>query len=199
MNRTKKAGLSVKSGLSLMCIVCLLCGLLCGFFWLAGESSALAAGPDGSAPAAKTVVSGDVSLAAPERDEKLAVQAAAQGDLAGRAHGRRRHGRRRLHRDRHLRLHARVCGRPLRRLLLRARRCGLAPGGCVRRDARPRERHGHGRRHRDRHGRRRGHRGDLRRDVLHGPTAAASTRPTACMPSTGKWCCRWRIWRRSSA
>ena len=41
MNRTKKAGLSVKSGLSLMCIVCLLCGLLCGFFWLAGESSAL--------------------------------------------------------------------------------------------------------------------------------------------------------------
>ena len=78
MNRTKKAGLSVKSGLSLMCIVCLLCGLLCGFFWLAGESSALAAGPDGSAPAAKTVVSGDVSLAAPERDEKLAVQAAAQ-------------------------------------------------------------------------------------------------------------------------
>ena len=32
MNRTKKAGLSVKSGLSLMCIVCLLCGLLCGFF-----------------------------------------------------------------------------------------------------------------------------------------------------------------------
>ncbi len=52
MNRTKKAGLSVKSGLSLMCIVCLLCGLLCGFFWLAGESSALAAGPDGSAPAA---------------------------------------------------------------------------------------------------------------------------------------------------
>ena len=78
MNRTKKAGLSVKSGLSLMCIVCLLCGLLCGFFWLAGESSALAAGPDGSAPAAKAVVSGDVSLAAPERDEKLAVQAAAQ-------------------------------------------------------------------------------------------------------------------------
>ena len=78
MNRTKKAGLSVKSGLSLMCIVCLLCGLLCGFFWLAGESSALAAGPDGSAPAAKTVVSGDVSLAAPEHDEKLAVQAAAQ-------------------------------------------------------------------------------------------------------------------------
>ena len=75
MNRTKKAGLSVKSGLSLMCIVCLLCGLLCGFFWLAGESSALAAGPDGSAPAAKTVVSGDVSLAAPERDEKLAVHA----------------------------------------------------------------------------------------------------------------------------
>ena len=47
-------------------------------FWLAGESSALAAGPDGSAPAAKTVVSGDVSLAAPEHDEKLAVQAAAQ-------------------------------------------------------------------------------------------------------------------------
>ena len=45
MNRTKKAGLSVKSGLSLMCVVCLLCGLLCGFFWLAGESSALAAGP----------------------------------------------------------------------------------------------------------------------------------------------------------
>ena len=43
MNRTKKAGLSVKSGLSLMCIVCLLCGLLCGFFWLAGENSALAA------------------------------------------------------------------------------------------------------------------------------------------------------------
>ena len=40
MNRTKKAGLSVKSGLSLMCIVCLLCGLLCGFFWLAGENSA---------------------------------------------------------------------------------------------------------------------------------------------------------------
>ena len=78
MNRTKKAGLSVKSGLSLMCIVCLLCGLLCGFFWLAGESSALAAGPDGSAPAAKAVVSGDVSLAAPEHDEKLAVQAAAQ-------------------------------------------------------------------------------------------------------------------------
>ena len=78
MNRTKKAGLSVKSGLSLMCIVCLLCGLLCGFFWLAGESSALAAGPDGSALAAKAVVSGDVSLAAPERDEKLAVQAAAQ-------------------------------------------------------------------------------------------------------------------------
>ena len=78
MNRTKKAGLSVKSGLSLMCVVCLLCGLLCGFFWLAGESSALAAGPDGSAPAAKTVVSGDVSLAAPEHDEKLAVQAAAQ-------------------------------------------------------------------------------------------------------------------------
>jgi len=53
MNRTKKAGLSVKSGLSLMCIVCLLCGLLCGFFWLAGESSALAAGPDGRPPAAK--------------------------------------------------------------------------------------------------------------------------------------------------
>ena len=78
MNRTKKASLSVKSGLSLMCIVCLLCGLLCGFFWLAGESSALAAGPDGSALAAKAVVSGDASLAAPERDEKLAVQAAAQ-------------------------------------------------------------------------------------------------------------------------
>ena len=78
MNRTKKAGLSVKSGLSLMCIVCLLCGLLCGFFWLAGENSALAAGPDGSALAAKAVVSGDASLAAPERDEKLAVQAAAQ-------------------------------------------------------------------------------------------------------------------------
>lgn len=38
MNRTKKAGLSVKSGLSLMCIVCLLCGLLCGFFWLAGKT-----------------------------------------------------------------------------------------------------------------------------------------------------------------
>ena len=47
MNRTKKAGLSVKSGLSLMCIVCLLCGLLCGFFWLAGESPVLAAGLDG--------------------------------------------------------------------------------------------------------------------------------------------------------
>ena len=78
MNRTKKAGLSVKSGLSLMCIVCLLCGLLCGFFWLAGENSVLAAGPDGSALAAKAVVSGDASLAAPERDEKLAVQAAAQ-------------------------------------------------------------------------------------------------------------------------
>ena len=78
MNRTKKAGLSVKSGLSLMCIVCLLCGLLCGFFWLAGENSALAAGPDGSALAAKAVVSGDASLAAPERGEKLAVQAAAQ-------------------------------------------------------------------------------------------------------------------------
>ena len=74
MNRTKKAGLSVKSGLSLMCIVCLLCGLLCGFFWLAGENSALAAGPDGSALAAKAVVSGDASLAAPERGEKLAVQ-----------------------------------------------------------------------------------------------------------------------------
>ena len=50
MNRTKKASLSVKSGLSLMCIVCLLCGLLCGFFWLAGENSALAAGPDGNDP-----------------------------------------------------------------------------------------------------------------------------------------------------
>ena len=55
MNRTKKAGLSVKSGLSLMCIVCLLCGLLCGFFWLAGENSALAAGPDGSALAEETL------------------------------------------------------------------------------------------------------------------------------------------------
>ncbi len=78
MKQIKRAGQSVRSGLSLMCIVCLLCGLLCGFFWLAGENSALAAGPDGSALAAKAVVSGDASLAAPERDEKLAVQAAAQ-------------------------------------------------------------------------------------------------------------------------
>ena len=101
MNRTKKASLSVKSGLSLMCIVCLLCGLLCGFFWLAGENSALAAGPDGSALAAKAVVSGDASLAARARREARGAGRRA-GDLAGRAHGRRRHGRRRLHRDRHL-------------------------------------------------------------------------------------------------
>ena len=74
MNRTKKAGLSVKSGLSLMCIVCLLCGSLCGFFWLAGENSVLAAGPDGSALAAKAVVSGDASLAAPERGENLVMR-----------------------------------------------------------------------------------------------------------------------------
>lgn len=32
MNRTKKAGLSVKSGLSLMCIVCLLCRLIVRIF-----------------------------------------------------------------------------------------------------------------------------------------------------------------------
>ena len=35
MKQIKRAGQSVRSGLSLMCIVCLLCGLLCGFFWLA--------------------------------------------------------------------------------------------------------------------------------------------------------------------
>ena len=44
MKQIKRAGQSVRSGLSLMCIVCLLCGLLCGFFWLAGESPVLAAG-----------------------------------------------------------------------------------------------------------------------------------------------------------
>ena len=44
MKQIKGAGQSVRSGLSLMCIVCLLCGLLCGFFWLAGESPVLAAG-----------------------------------------------------------------------------------------------------------------------------------------------------------
>ena len=48
MKQIKRAGQSVRSGLSLMCIVCLLCGLLCGFFWLAGESPVLAAGLDAS-------------------------------------------------------------------------------------------------------------------------------------------------------
>lgn len=52
--------------------------LLCGFFWLAGESPVLAAGVDGDALSARAVLSGDASLSAPERDEKLAVQAAAQ-------------------------------------------------------------------------------------------------------------------------
>lgn len=78
MKQIKRAGQSVRSGLSLMCIVCLLCGLLCGFFWLAGESPVLAAGLDGDALSARAVLSGDASLSAPERDEKLAVQAAAQ-------------------------------------------------------------------------------------------------------------------------
>ena len=78
MKQIKRAGQSVRSGLSLMCIVCLLCGLLCGFFWLAGESPVLAAGVDGDALSARAVLSGDASLSAPERDEKLAVQAAAQ-------------------------------------------------------------------------------------------------------------------------
>ena len=78
MKQIKRAGQSVRSGLSLMCIVCLLCGLLCGFFWLAGESPVLAAGLDGDALSARAVMSGDASLSAPERDEKLAVQAAAQ-------------------------------------------------------------------------------------------------------------------------
>ena len=78
MKQIKRAGQSVRSGLSLMCIVCLLCGLLCGFFWLAGESPVLAAGLDGDTLTARAVLSGDASLSAPERDEKLAVQAAAQ-------------------------------------------------------------------------------------------------------------------------
>ena len=78
MKQIKRAGQSVRSGLSLMCIVCLLCGLLCGFFWLAGESPVLAAGVDGDALSSGAVMSGDASLSAPERDEKLAVQAAAQ-------------------------------------------------------------------------------------------------------------------------
>lgn len=78
MKQIKRAGQSVRSGLSLRCIVCLLCGLLCGFFWLAGESPVLAAGVDGDALSARAVLSGDASLSAPERDEKLAVQAAAQ-------------------------------------------------------------------------------------------------------------------------
>ena len=77
MKQIKRAGQSVRSGLSL-CIVCLLCGLLCGFFWLAGESPVLAAGVDGDALSSGAVLSGDASLSAPERDEKLAVQAAAQ-------------------------------------------------------------------------------------------------------------------------
>ena len=82
MKQIKRAGQSVRSGLSLMCIVCLLCGLLCGFFWLAGESPVLAAGVDGDALSSGAVLSGDASLSAPERDEKLAVQAAAQATFA---------------------------------------------------------------------------------------------------------------------
>lgn len=53
MKQIKRAGQSVRSGLSLMCIVCLLCGLLCGFFCCAGESPVLAAGVDGDALSAE--------------------------------------------------------------------------------------------------------------------------------------------------
>ena len=107
MKQIKRAGQSVRSGLSLMCIVCLLCGLLCGFFWLAGESPVLAAGVDGDALSARAVLSGDASLSAPERDEKLAVQPPRRRRRCC-AHACRRHGRCGLYRDGHLRLHTRV-------------------------------------------------------------------------------------------
>lgn len=72
---------TLKSNLALVCIVCLLCGILCGFGWLIGGDAVFAVGQEGiAAPveSAEPSKPADAALALVERDEKLATRLAAR-------------------------------------------------------------------------------------------------------------------------
>lgn len=73
----------LKSNLAILCVVCLLCGVLSVFLWSAVSNTALAVGVEQttaqSDPAATPErMAADAALAGTERDEKLAVQLAAR-------------------------------------------------------------------------------------------------------------------------
>lgn len=71
-----------KSNLALICIVCLLCGILCCLVWLVGGSAVFAVGQEEIAAApeepAEPSAPADAALVRVERDEKLATRLAAR-------------------------------------------------------------------------------------------------------------------------
>lgn len=73
---------TLKSNLALVCIVCLLCGILCGMVWLIGGDAVFAVGQEEAAAAPAESVEpskpADAALVRIERDEKLATRLAAR-------------------------------------------------------------------------------------------------------------------------
>lgn len=73
---------TLKSNLALVCIVCLLCGVLCGFVWLVGGDAVFAVGQEetvaASVASAEPSKPADAALTLVERDEKLATRLAAR-------------------------------------------------------------------------------------------------------------------------
>lgn len=73
---------TLKSNLVLACIVCLLCGILCGIVWLIGGNAVFAVGQEeAAAPPVESVEPtkpADAALVRVERDEKLATRLAAR-------------------------------------------------------------------------------------------------------------------------
>lgn len=72
---------TLKSNLALVCIVCLLCGILCCLVWLVGGDAVFAVGQEEAmAPveSAQPSTPADVALVRIERDEKLATRLAAR-------------------------------------------------------------------------------------------------------------------------
>ena len=71
----------LKSNLALLCIVCLLCGVLLGLACLIGGDAVFAVGQEGNAApveSAEPSKPADAALALTERDEKLATRLAAR-------------------------------------------------------------------------------------------------------------------------